>query len=33
VPGVIACIALLIKQAVQPRSANVKVSDIGTVSH
>jgi AAHS family 4-hydroxybenzoate transporter-like MFS transporter len=33
VPGVVACIALLIKQAVQPRSASVKVSDIGTVSH
>jgi len=33
VPGVVACIALLIKQAVQPRSASVKVNDIGTVSH
>lgn len=33
VPGVVACIALLIKQAFQPRAETVKVSDIGTLSH
>jgi MFS transporter, AAHS family, 4-hydroxybenzoate transporter len=33
VPGVIACIALLIKQAVQPRTSSVKGHDAGTVSH
>jgi MFS transporter, AAHS family, 4-hydroxybenzoate transporter len=33
VPGVVACIALLIKQAFQPRSASAKISGIGTVMH
>ncbi len=33
VPGVVACVALLIKQAVQPRSTPVKASDIQPMSH